>query len=80
MCLWACFERWLLGTAVGYDVGGRAALHMGALDPTHRLKGIVSVNGFTPMRTDTDASSTGGIRRLWDWHALQVSSFRVVLS
>ena len=57
--------------AVGYDVGGRAALYMGALDPHRRLKGIVSVNGFTPMRTDTNSSSTGGIRRLWDWHALQ---------
>ena len=58
--------------AVGYDVGGRAALYMSALDPTPRLKGVVSLNGWTPMRTDTNHSSTGGIRRLWDWHALQV--------
>lgn len=57
--------------AVGYDVGGRAALYMGAVDPTRRLAGVVSVNGWTPMRSDTNASSTGGLRRLWSWHALQ---------
>ena len=57
---------------VGYDVGGRAALYMGAIDGAEkRVKGIVSINGWTPMRTDTNASSTGGNRRLWDWHALQ---------
>ena len=64
---------------VGYDMGGRAALYMGALDGTSepqvgaqkRVKGIVSINGWTPMREDDNASSTGGIRRLWDWHALQ---------
>lgn len=44
---------------------------MGAIDTERRLKGIVSVNGWTPMRTDTNSSTTGGIRRLWDWHALQ---------
>lgn len=67
---------------VGYDMGGRAALYMGALDAAaaaaapqggtqKRVKGIVSINGWTPMREDTNFSSTGGIRRLWDWHALQ---------
>lgn len=67
---------------VGYDVGGRAALYMGATDTTSagggggrrrgkRVKGIVSINGYTPMRSDTNSSPTGGIRRLWDWHALQ---------
>ena len=60
---------------VGYDIGGRAALYMGATDgdgtTSSRLTGIVSINGWTPMRVDTNASSTGGNRRLWDWHALQ---------
>lgn len=57
--------------AVGYDIGGRVALYMAALDDSRRLRGVVSINGWTPMRTDTNSSSTGGIRRLWDWHALQ---------
>jgi hypothetical protein len=46
-------------------------LYMAATDPDRRLKGVVSINGWTPMREDTNASVTGGIRRLWDWHALQ---------
>ena len=57
--------------AVGYDIGARAALYAAALDDGKRLKGVVSINGWTPMRTDTNASSTGGIRRLWDWHGMQ---------
>ena len=55
--------------AVGYDVGGAVALYLSAQET--RLAGVVSVNGFTPMRTDTSASHTGGVRRLWDWYALQ---------
>ena len=54
---------------VGYDIGGRTALYVAAFDD--RIKGVVSVNGWTPMRQDSNHSTTGGIRRLWDWHALQ---------
>src|SRR5262245_58203680 len=36
---------------VGYGVGGTVALHTAALDS--RVKGVVSICGFTPMRTDT---------------------------
>ena len=32
------------------------------------LWGWLLFSGFTPMRTDTDQKSTGGIRRLWEWH------------
>eukprot|EP01048_Picozoa_sp_COSAG05_P017191 COSAG05_NODE_2310_length_3245_cov_1.416084_5_plen_312_part_01 len=52
-------------------MGGRAALYMGAVDGEERVQGIVSINGWTPMRSDTNRSSTGGLRRLWSWHALQ---------
>ena len=60
---------------LGYDIGGRAALYAAALDPAagKRLKGVVSINGWTPMRTDTNTSRSGGNRRLWDWHGLQAS-------
>ena len=53
---------------LGYSLGGMVALHAAALDD--RIAGLASFSAFTPMRTDTDASPTGGIRRLWDWHAL----------
>ncbi|HXG46088.1 MAG TPA: alpha/beta fold hydrolase [Methylomirabilota bacterium] len=46
---------------VGYGMGGRVALHAGALD--ERVAGVVSVAGFTPMRGDTEAAGTGGIAR-----------------
>ena len=46
----------------GYTVGGAVALHTAALDP--RVKSVVSVSGFTPMRTDTAARPTGGLARL----------------
>ena len=54
---------------LGYSLGGMVALHAAALD--ERIAGVASFAGFTPMRTDTDASPTGGIRRLWQWHGLQ---------
>lgn len=57
--------------AVGYDVGGRTALYAAAVDPARRLAGVVSINGWTPMRTDTNTSATGGIQRLWSWHGMQ---------
>ena len=47
-------------------------LYLAALD--NRLAGVVSINGFTPLRSDTNtgtAAPTGGVRRLWEWHALQ---------
>ena len=46
----------------GYTIGGAVALHTAALDP--RVKSVVSVSGFTPMRTDTAARPTGGLARL----------------
>ena len=54
---------------LGYSVGGMAGLYAAALD--ERITGVASFSGFTPLRTDTDVKSTGGIRRLWQWHALQ---------
>jgi pimeloyl-ACP methyl ester carboxylesterase len=52
----------------GFAYGGMAGLYATALDA--RIKGVACFSGFTPMRTDTDEKSTGGIRRLWEWHAL----------
>ena len=43
-------------------------LYATALD--ERIAGLACFSGFTPMRTDTDAKPTGGIRRYWEWHAL----------
>ncbi len=54
---------------LGYSVGGMVGLYAAALD--ERIAGVASFCGFTPLRTDTDAKTTGGIRRLWQWHALQ---------
>ncbi|MBT9333081.1 alpha/beta fold hydrolase [Paracidobacterium acidisoli] len=45
----------------GYSLGGTVAVYTAALDS--RVKGIVSVAGFTPMRTDTAATGTGGVAR-----------------
>ncbi len=45
----------------GYSIGAEAALYSAALDP--RVKGVVSVAGFTPMRTDAMSKGTGGIAR-----------------
>ena len=45
----------------GYTLGGTVALHTAALDP--RVKSVVSIAGFTPMRTDTRERGTGGIAR-----------------
>lgn len=46
----------------GYTLGGTVALYAAAEDP--RVKGVVSICGFTPMRTDTAARGAGGIARL----------------
>ena len=45
----------------GYGLGGSVALYAAALEP--KVAGIVCVAGFTPMRTDTAATGTGGIAR-----------------
>jgi len=52
---------------LGFSVGGLAGLYAAALD--ERLAGVASFGGFTPMRSDTSVA-TGGLRRLWKWHAL----------
>jgi len=45
----------------GYSMGGMVAMHTAVLD--NRVKGVVSICGFTPMRTDTADRGTGGIAR-----------------
>ncbi|SPE32856.1 conserved hypothetical protein [Candidatus Sulfopaludibacter sp. SbA3] len=45
----------------GYSLGGTVGLYTAALDS--RVKGVVSICGFTPMRTDTAAKGTGGVAR-----------------
>jgi poly(3-hydroxybutyrate) depolymerase len=52
----------------GYSLGGNVALHAAALDD--RVAGVASFAGFTPMRSDTADKPTGGIRRLYEMHAL----------
>ncbi len=54
---------------LGYSLGGTVALHATALDS--RVAGVACFAGFTPMRSDSDAKPTGGLRRFWQWHALQ---------
>jgi dienelactone hydrolase len=53
---------------LGYSLGGMLALYSAALDP--RIAGVACFSGFTPMRTDTDAKATGGVRRFWEMHGL----------
>jgi dienelactone hydrolase len=45
----------------GYSMGGAVGLYTAALDT--RVKGVVSICGFTPMRTDTADRGTGGVAR-----------------
>jgi pimeloyl-ACP methyl ester carboxylesterase len=45
----------------GYSMGGMVGLHAAALDS--RIRGVVSIAGFTPMRSDTVDKGTGGIAR-----------------
>jgi len=52
----------------GYSMGATIALHAAVLEP--RVKGVVSLNGFTPMRTDTVDKGTGGIARYFREHDL----------
>jgi pimeloyl-ACP methyl ester carboxylesterase len=53
---------------LGYALGGMVGLYAAARD--ERIAGVASFCGFTPLRTDTDAKITGGIKRWWQWHAL----------
>ena len=48
----------------GFGIGGAAAIHAAALDPN--IKGIVSICGFTPMRTDSLEKGSGGIARYFE--------------
>lgn len=52
----------------GYSVGGTVGLYAAALDP--RIKNVVAISGFTPMRTDVASRGTGGLARYSDEHAL----------
>jgi pimeloyl-ACP methyl ester carboxylesterase len=45
----------------GYSIGGTVGLYTAALDA--RVAGLVSISGFTPMRTDTVNRGTGGVAR-----------------
>ncbi len=45
----------------GYSLGGTVGLYTAALDS--RVKGVVSIAGFTPMRTDTADRGDGGVAR-----------------
>jgi hypothetical protein len=49
-------------------MGANVALHTAALEP--RVKGVVSLNGFSPMRADTPDTGTGGIARYFREHDL----------
>ena len=46
---------------LGYGMGANVALYTAALEP--KVAGVVSICGFTPMRTDTADKGTGGIAR-----------------
>jgi pimeloyl-ACP methyl ester carboxylesterase len=45
----------------GYSMGATVGLYAAALDS--RIKAVVSICGFTPMRTDSAATGTGGVAR-----------------
>ena len=53
---------------IGYSMGGLVALHSAVFD--NRIAGVACLAGFTPLRNDSLARSTGGNRRLYEWHAL----------
>ena len=45
----------------GYSIGGTLGIYTAALEP--RVKGLVSICGFTPMRLDTADRGAGGVAR-----------------
>jgi len=55
-------------TPLGYSLGGSVALHAAALDP--RASAVAAFAAFTPMRTDLVTRPSGGLRRLFETHAL----------
>ncbi len=52
----------------GYALGGKVGLLTAASD--HRIKGLVSVCGFDPLRLDTEDKGTEGIRHYSHLHGL----------
>ncbi|MCF7669321.1 MAG: alpha/beta fold hydrolase, partial [Verrucomicrobia bacterium] len=50
----------------GYGAGGMIALHAAALD--ERIRGVIPVAGFTPMRLDTEDNDMGGTARWSQWY------------
>jgi len=52
----------------GYSLGGTVALYSAALDD--RITGVVSVGGFTPMRSDTAGKTATGIYKYSHLHGL----------
>ena len=52
----------------GYSLGGNVALHAAAMDK--RVTHVACFGGFTPYRTDYNNKTTGGLQRLYDFHAL----------
>jgi len=46
---------------LGFSLGGTVGIYTAALDA--RVQGLVSICGFTPMRTDTKERGTGGVAR-----------------
>lgn len=52
----------------GYAMGGDVALYAAALDPD--IKGVISIAGFTPMRSNTMNTGTGGLARNSKFHNL----------
>ena len=55
-------------SVLGYSLGATVGLYGAALDK--RIAGVVSVCGFTPMRTDTPEKGTEGIRAYSHLHGL----------
>ena len=53
---------------LGFALGGTVGLHAAALDP--RIRNVVSVCGFTPMRSDTGADGLSGMTRYSHLHNL----------
>jgi pimeloyl-ACP methyl ester carboxylesterase len=45
----------------GYSMGATVGLYAASLDP--RIQGMVSICGFTPMRTDTASRGAGSVAR-----------------
>ena len=59
----------------GYTLGGTVGLYTAALDS--RIKNVISVCGFTPMRTDTASNGLTGLTRYGELYGLapKISEF-----